>query len=98
MATHSSILVWKIPWTEEPGGLQSVGLRSQTGLRTPHSNAVLSMRSHSSNDAVLSDPALRLTFVFPCSIVRILTSLNRLSSCLRYNFLGLSICNTKNLA
>ena len=23
MATHSSILVWKIPWTEEPGGLQS---------------------------------------------------------------------------
>ena len=26
MATHSNILVWKIPWTEEPGGLQSVGL------------------------------------------------------------------------
>ena len=25
MATHSSILVWKIPWTEEPGGLQSTG-------------------------------------------------------------------------
>ena len=25
MATHSSILVWKIPWMEEPGGLQSVG-------------------------------------------------------------------------
>ena len=24
MATHSSILVWKIPWTEEPGGLQSM--------------------------------------------------------------------------
>ena len=24
MATHSSILAWKIPWTEEPGGLQSV--------------------------------------------------------------------------
>ena len=28
MATHSSILAWKIPWTEEPGGLQSVGLQS----------------------------------------------------------------------
>ena len=27
MATHSSILVWRIPWTEKPGGLQSV--RSQ---------------------------------------------------------------------
>ena len=25
MATHSSILVWKIPWTEEPRGLQSMG-------------------------------------------------------------------------
>ena len=25
MATHSSTLAWKIPWTEEPGGLQSMG-------------------------------------------------------------------------
>ena len=25
MTTHSSILAWRIPWTEEPGGLQSVG-------------------------------------------------------------------------
>ena len=25
MATHSSVLVWRIPWTEEPGGLQSMG-------------------------------------------------------------------------
>ena len=25
MANHSSILAWKIPWTEEPGGLQSMG-------------------------------------------------------------------------
>ena len=28
MASHSSILVWRIPWTEEPGGLQSMGLQS----------------------------------------------------------------------
>ena len=27
MATHSRILAWKIPWTEEPGGLQSMGLQ-----------------------------------------------------------------------
>ena len=27
MATHSSILSWRIPWTEEPGGLQSMGLQ-----------------------------------------------------------------------
>ena len=33
MATHSSILAWEIPGTEEPGGLQSVGSQSQTRLR-----------------------------------------------------------------
>jgi len=27
VATHSSILAWKIPWMEEPGGLQSMGLQ-----------------------------------------------------------------------
>ena len=32
MAPHSSILAWEIPWTEEPGGLQSKGLQSQTRL------------------------------------------------------------------
>ena len=33
MATHSSILSWRIPWTEEPGGLQSMGVtKSQTQL------------------------------------------------------------------
>ena len=30
MATHSSILAWRIPWTGEPGGLQSVGSQSHT--------------------------------------------------------------------
>ena len=32
MAPHSSALAWKIPWTEEPGRLQSMGLLSQTQL------------------------------------------------------------------
>ena len=27
MATHSSVLAWRIPWTEEPSGLQSMGLQ-----------------------------------------------------------------------
>ena len=27
IATHSSILAWRVPWTEEPGGLQSLGLQ-----------------------------------------------------------------------
>ena len=32
MATHSSILAWSIPWTEEPGGLQSMESQSWTQL------------------------------------------------------------------
>ena len=32
MATHFTILAWRIPWTEEAGGLQSMGLQSRTGL------------------------------------------------------------------
>ena len=33
MATHSRILAWKIPWTEEPCGLQSMGSQSWTQLK-----------------------------------------------------------------
>ena len=33
MATHSSILAWRIPWTEEPGKLQSMGLVSKSPTR-----------------------------------------------------------------
>ena len=32
MTTHSSILAWKISWTQEPGGLQSMGWQSQAPL------------------------------------------------------------------
>ena len=31
MATHSTILAWEIPWTEEPGGLQSMGVTKRVG-------------------------------------------------------------------
>ena len=34
MATHYSILAWEIPWTEEPGGLQSMGLQDRLNLVT----------------------------------------------------------------
>ena len=37
MATHSNILAWRIPWTEEPGGLQSMG--SQGDCATKRSAA-----------------------------------------------------------
>ena len=32
MATHSSILDWEIPWTEESGGLQSMGLQKELDM------------------------------------------------------------------
>ena len=32
MAAHSSILAWRIPWTGEPGGLQSIGVRFEKFL------------------------------------------------------------------
>ena len=36
MATHSSILAWRIPWTEAPGGLQSMGLQRGRHSHTQH--------------------------------------------------------------
>ena len=39
MTTHSSILAWRIPWTEEPGGLQSMGLQ-RVGHDWPRANTV----------------------------------------------------------
>ena len=39
MATHSSILAWRIPWTEEPGGLWSIGSHRDTPEH-PHTEAV----------------------------------------------------------
>ena len=45
MATHAGILAWRIPWTEEPGGLQTrMGERAR--MRTPHGDhAVVSLGS-----------------------------------------------------
>ena len=36
MATHSSILAWRIPWTEEPGGLQSTGRKKSDTTERLH--------------------------------------------------------------
>ena len=40
IATHSSIPAWEISWTEEPGGLQSMGSQSQTGPSADYSHSV----------------------------------------------------------
>ena len=40
MITHSSILAWRIPWTEEPGGLQSIGhTEPDTAETTEHTRS-----------------------------------------------------------
>ena len=41
MATHSSTLAWRIPWTEEPGGLQSMESQNQTQLSDWHKHTLL---------------------------------------------------------
>ena len=57
MATHSSILAWRIPWTEEPGGLQSTGSQRVghdlvakhihfSGFKLGHINNFLSLHLH----------------------------------------------------
>ena len=53
MAPHSSTLVWKLPWTEEPGGLQSMGSRELGTMERLHFHFSLScigkeMATHSS--------------------------------------------------
>ena len=49
VATHSSILIWRIPWTEEPGGLQSLGLR-----RVGHNQGDLAHMHHPKKTNALS--------------------------------------------
>ena len=49
MAPHSNILAWKIPWMEEPGGLQSMGSRLSNFTFTFHFHALeKEMATHSS--------------------------------------------------
>ena len=40
MASHTSILAWKIPWTEEPDRLQSMGLQSHTSVINEHAHII----------------------------------------------------------
>ena len=50
MATHSSTLTWKIPWTEEPGGLQSMGSQElDTTERLPFPNNERASGDHLQN-------------------------------------------------
>ena len=58
MATHSSVLTWRIPWTEEPGGLQSMGsLRVGHGLATKEQQQyILEDMQFNEYDFTLNEP------------------------------------------
>ena len=58
MATHSSIVAWKIPWTEEPGGLQSVGSQ-RPGQDRETQHKVCSILEHISVCAAAAAKALQ---------------------------------------
>ena len=61
MATHSSILAWKIPWTEEPGGLQSLGSqRVGYDLMTKQQQSNPSITFHACPDSIPDPRALGL--------------------------------------
>ena len=66
VASHSSILAWRIPWTEEPGRLQSTGSQGQTGLKWQSAHCQLSGSSSTPSlvaQAVKSPPAVQETWV-----------------------------------
>ena len=59
MATHSSILLWRIPWTDEPGGLQSVGShKSRTCV------GAYSAQSCDRSDVLSTKSSVGLIFLF----------------------------------
>ena len=61
MATHSSILAWKIPWTGEPGGQQS--MESQESDTTEHIKCAQALRSQKSTFKCISAVALVCGFL-----------------------------------
>ena len=69
MATHSSMLVWRIPWTEEPGGLQSMGSQRvghdwATSLHFTSIGASGTLGVHKILSSSLSVAAAKMLFAF----------------------------------
>ena len=58
MATHSSTLAWRIPWTEEPGGLHSMGLQ-----RAGHDWATNTQEAQSPFPLLVASPQIYCSFV-----------------------------------
>ena len=64
MAAHSSILAWKIPWTEEPGGLQSLwGLKDSDTMERLSTHILLSVSCFSGGSVVKNPPAMQESLI-----------------------------------
>ena len=61
MATHSSILTWETPWTEEPSGLPSMGSQGDTTEPTAHQGGTRVGRRHEESGPGWPDPCPPLT-------------------------------------
>ena len=61
MPTHSSILVWKMPWTAEPGGLQSMGLQKSQMRLSAHRHTHTHTHTHTRSQAVRNSPQATVT-------------------------------------
>ena len=69
MAAHSSILAWRIPWAEEPGGLQSMGSQSQTKLRLTLSLSVAMLQGYQGSKILTIKVKFcrsRMNFIYMC--------------------------------
>ena len=107
MASHSSILAWRIPWTEEPGGLQSTGLQRvrhdwATSLQVCHgfpykeqaSNLTTAVTIHSYFGAQ-ENKIYRWFHFFPFSSVQLLSRVRLFAtSCITARQASLSITNS----
>ena len=75
-ATHSSILVWGMPWTEEPAGLQSIESIAQRVRHKPRAQRRLSTHSYGLSTRLVQQKGHELwpgfeSQLYPCLIVRL---------------------------
>ena len=76
MAIHSSILAPRVPWIEEPGGLQSIGLQTRTGLKQLSTHACNSSQSTFMCSTLMGQHITQLVLVLQIGKVSTLSMLN----------------------
>ena len=83
MRTHSSIPVWRIPWIEEPGGLQSMGVtRSQTQLKQLGTHTQRILLSHKKEIMLFRATWMDLEIII----------LSEVSQTRKINIIGYNLC------